>query len=83
MAVGEVTSCVLLIILLIAPAASCAPVFGDERPAGLPADLTARVDELFARWNHWDSLGCAECNRVLVSADQTQWRPVPRLSSAA
>ena len=50
MAVREVTSCVLLITLLIAPAASGGPVFGDERPAGLPADLTALVDELFARW---------------------------------
>jgi CubicO group peptidase (beta-lactamase class C family) len=59
MAVREITSCLLLIALLIAAAASCRPVFGDEPPAGLPADLTARVDELFAKWNRRDSPGCA------------------------
>jgi CubicO group peptidase (beta-lactamase class C family) len=59
MAVREITRCVLLITLLIAPAASCGPVFGDEPPAGPPADLTARVDALFAKWNRRDRPGCA------------------------
>jgi CubicO group peptidase (beta-lactamase class C family) len=58
MAVREIMSCVLLITLLVAPAASCGPVFGDEPPDGLPADLTTRVDEVFAKWNRRDSPGC-------------------------
>ena len=36
MAVREIISRVLLIALLIAPAACCGPVFGDEPPASLP-----------------------------------------------
>ena len=59
MAVREIISCVLLITLLISPAASCGPVFGDEPPASLPADFTARVDGLFAKWNRRDTPGCA------------------------
>jgi CubicO group peptidase (beta-lactamase class C family) len=59
MAVREIIRDVLLITLLIAPAASCGPVFGDEPPAGLPADLTVRVDGLFAQWNRRDTPGCA------------------------
>ena len=59
MAVREMRSCMLLFTLLIAPAASGGPVFGDEPPASLPADFTARVDGLFAKWNRRDSPGCA------------------------
>jgi Beta-lactamase len=59
MAAREIISCVLLITLLIAPAASRGPVFGDEPPDGLPADFTARVDEIFAKWNRRDCPGCA------------------------
>lgn len=59
MAVREIISCMLFITLLIAPAASCGPVFGGEPPDGLPADLTSRVDGLFAKWNRRDSPGCA------------------------
>jgi CubicO group peptidase (beta-lactamase class C family) len=59
MAVRDVIRCALLIILLNASAASGGPLPGDEPPAGLPADLTARVDELFAKWNRRDSPGCA------------------------
>ncbi len=59
MAVREIRGCVLFITLFIAPAASCGAVFGDEPSAGLPADLTARVDGLFAKWNRGDCPGCA------------------------
>jgi CubicO group peptidase (beta-lactamase class C family) len=59
MAVREIISCVLLITLFIVSAASCGPVFGDEPPASLPADFTARVDGLFAKWNRRDTPGCA------------------------
>jgi CubicO group peptidase (beta-lactamase class C family) len=59
MAVREIIRGVLLITLLIAPAATCGPVFGDEPPAGLPADFAARVDGLFAEWNRRDTPGCA------------------------
>ena len=59
MAVREIISSLLLITLLIAPMASCGPVFGDEPAASLPADFTARVDGLFAKWNRRDSPGCA------------------------
>ena len=59
MAARETIRGVLLIALLIAPAANCGPVSGDEPTAGLPADLTARVDGLFAEWNRRDSPGCA------------------------
>jgi hypothetical protein len=51
MSVREIIRGGLLITLLISPAASCGPVFGDEPPAALPADFTARVDGLFAKWN--------------------------------
>jgi Beta-lactamase len=59
MAVREIKCCVLFITILIAPAASSGPVFGDEPLASLPADFTARIDDLFAKWNHRDSPGCA------------------------
>ena len=59
MAVREIVNCVLLIALLIAPGASGGPVFGDEPPAGLPADFMARMDGLFAKWNRRDTPGCA------------------------
>ncbi len=59
MAAGDIIRGVLLITLFIAPAASGSPVSGHEPPTGLPADLTARVDELFAKWNRRDSPGCA------------------------
>jgi CubicO group peptidase (beta-lactamase class C family) len=59
MAVREIIHGALLITLLIAPVASCGPVFGDEPPANLPADFTARVDGLFAKWNRRDTPGCA------------------------
>src|SRR5262245_38147356 len=49
----------LPIALLIATGATCGPVIGDESPAGLPADLTFRVDGLFAKWDRPDSPGCA------------------------
>jgi len=58
MAVREIIRGVLLFTFLIAPAASCGPVFGDEPPASLPADFTARVDGLFAKWNRRDTPGC-------------------------
>jgi CubicO group peptidase (beta-lactamase class C family) len=54
----EIIRRVPFITLLIAMGASCGLVFGDEPPASLPADLTARVDELFSKWNHPDSPGC-------------------------
>jgi CubicO group peptidase (beta-lactamase class C family) len=59
MAAREIIRRVLLISLLIASAASCGPIFGDESPAGLPANFTARVDGLFAKWNRRDTPGCA------------------------
>ena len=59
MAVREIIRGLLFITLLIAPAASSGPVFGDEPPASLPADFTARVDGLFAKWNRRDTPGCA------------------------
>jgi CubicO group peptidase (beta-lactamase class C family) len=59
MSVREIIRGGLLITLLISPAASCGPVFGDEPPAALPADFTARVDGLFAKWNRRDTPGCA------------------------
>jgi hypothetical protein len=58
MAVRVIASCVLLITLLIAPT-NCGPVFGAERPAGLPEGLTARVDGVFANCNRRDSRGSA------------------------
>ena len=58
MTVREIIRGVLLITFFIATAASCWPVFGDEPPAGLPANFTARVDGLFAKWNHRDTPGC-------------------------
>jgi CubicO group peptidase (beta-lactamase class C family) len=57
MAAREIIRRVLLITLLIASAPSCGPVFGDQPPAGLPADFTARVDGLFAKWNRRDTPG--------------------------
>jgi CubicO group peptidase (beta-lactamase class C family) len=59
MSVRQIIRGVLLITLLIVPAASCGRVFGDEPPTGLPADFTARVDGLFAEWNRRDTPGCA------------------------
>jgi CubicO group peptidase (beta-lactamase class C family) len=59
MAVRAIIRGVLFITLFTTPAASCGPVFGDEPPAVLPADWTARVDGLFAKWNRRDSPGCA------------------------
>jgi CubicO group peptidase (beta-lactamase class C family) len=59
MAVREIMRRVLHMTLLVAAAANCGPAFGDELPAGLPADFTARVDRLFAEWNRRDSPGCA------------------------
>ena len=59
MDVREIAGRLLLITPLIAPAARCRPVFGDEPPASLPADVTARVDGLFAKWDRRDIPGCA------------------------
>ncbi len=59
MTVREIISGVLLFTLLLAPAASGGPVSEDEPPVGLPADFTARVDGLFAKWNRRDTPGCA------------------------
>ncbi len=59
MTIRAILRCVLFITLLIAPAATCGPVLGDEPPASLPADFTARVDGLFAQWNRRDTPGCA------------------------
>jgi CubicO group peptidase (beta-lactamase class C family) len=59
MAIRATRRGVLLVILLIAPAAGGGPASGNEPPAGLPADLTARVDDLFAEWNRPDRPGCA------------------------
>ena len=59
MAARDIVRGVLLITLFITPAASNGPVFGDEPPASLPADFTARVDGLFAKWNRRDTPGCA------------------------
>jgi CubicO group peptidase (beta-lactamase class C family) len=59
MAVREIIRCVFFFTLLSAPAASRAPGLADEPSSSLPADLAARVDELFTRWNRRDSPGCA------------------------
>ena len=59
MAGREIIRALLLVTLFIAAAASCGPVFSDEPPESLPADFTARVDALFAKWNRRDSPGCA------------------------
>ncbi len=59
MAARDIARGVLLMTLFIAPATSCGPAFGDEPPASLPADFTARVDGLFANWNRRDTPGCA------------------------
>jgi CubicO group peptidase (beta-lactamase class C family) len=59
MAARHIFRGVLLITLCIAPGAISEPVFGDERPASLPADFTTRVDGLFAKWNRRDAPGCA------------------------
>ena len=34
------------------------PVLSNEPPQGISAELTARVDRLFAKWNRLDSPGC-------------------------
>src|SRR5262245_30699219 len=57
--VRDLLRSLLPIALLIATASRCGPLFGDESPARLPADLTVRVDGLFAKWNRLDSPGCA------------------------
>ena len=59
MAVRNLLRGMLPIALLIATGSTCGPVIGEESPASLPADLTVRVDELFAKWNRPDSPGCA------------------------
>ena len=59
MAVRNLPRGMLPIALLIATGSTCGPVIGEESPASLPADLTVRVDELFAKWNRLDSPGCA------------------------
>jgi CubicO group peptidase (beta-lactamase class C family) len=71
MSVREIIRGGLFMTLLISPAASSAPVFGDEPPAALPADFTARVDGLFAKWNRRDSPGCAV---GIVHRDQVIYR---------
>ncbi len=58
MAARHIVRGVLLITLFVAPV-NTGPVFGDERPASLPADFTTRVDGLFAKWNRRDTPGCA------------------------
>jgi CubicO group peptidase (beta-lactamase class C family) len=59
MAARHIVLGALLITLFIAPGVNSGPVFGDERPASLPADFTTRVDGLFAKWNRRDIPGCA------------------------
>jgi CubicO group peptidase (beta-lactamase class C family) len=59
MAVRKIMSRVLLVTLLVAPTARGELVLGDEPPASLPADFTARVDGLFANCNRRDTPGCA------------------------
>src|SRR5262249_25000666 len=59
MAVRKLLRGMLPIALLIATGSTCGPAIGEESPASLPADLTVRVDGLFAKWNRPDSPGCA------------------------
>jgi CubicO group peptidase (beta-lactamase class C family) len=59
MAVRLIIPGVLVISLLSSTAASGGPVFGEEPIESLPADFTAQVDALFAKWNRRDCPGCA------------------------
>ena len=59
MAVPHFPRRMLPIAFLMATVPWCGPLSGDEPAAGLPADLTDRVDGLFAKWNRLDSPGCA------------------------